>query len=318
MLLGALPFLFARPPFAHNLHLQYLPKTSACDLTLHLHGWGLNGSDVDDIVDMLPGTVVTFDLPDAPRDRSSDWKILSKMIPKTTFGQLPEVLVAVWVLRDALRRCDPERIFLAGCSRGGSLAVNTAYFLVLASGRCAPVTRADAVAVCFYRRALQRIGVTPEECGVMVDKLLRGGLIMDCPPANINRLFTKDNIRMILPFALPQPLIRLGMRYLTCYRTDGMQAEYSLARINQLCPEINCLLHLEKHDRVVGGVRQNGRFVDALKGHGCDGTRLGVRMVHEGADPDGHFYARFESELAVQVANFLHEIDTRRGSTLSA
>ena len=305
----------AQPPFFHDLHLEFLPKqvgsAHARDLTVHLHGWGLNGSDLEDLVDMLPGTVVTFDLPDAPRDRSSDFKILSKMIPKTSSGQLPEVLITVWVLRQALHQHNPELLFLAGCSRGGSLALNTAYFLLLASGRCAPVTREDVMSACLFRRSLQRIGVTIEECGVMLDKLLRGGLIMDCPPANINRLFTKENIRMILPFALPESVVRFGLRWMTRYRLDGMQAEHSLARINELCPQLNCLLHMEKYDRVVGGAQKNAAFVQALLGRGCRNETLGIRIFHEGEDEDGHFYDRYNSSLSSEVADFLREVDTR-------
>jgi len=301
-------------PFSHELHLEYFSKAdggvSCSDMTLHLHGWGLNGSDVEDLAAILPGTVVTFDLPDAPRDRSSDFKILSKMIPKTSFGQLPEVLVAVRVLREALQRCDPERLFLVGCSRGGSLALNMTYFLLLASGRYAPITRADSMALQVFRRALHRVDVSAEECGIMLDKLLRGGLIMDCPPANINRLFTKQNIRMILPFVLPQTAIQIGLRYMTNYRRDGMQAEYSLARINQLCPELNCLLHLEQFDKVVGGAVENQAFVRALLGQDVLPTCLGIRRFHEGTDPNGHFYDRTNSSLAGEVRVFLWAIAT--------
>ena len=304
---------YAQSPFSHELHLEYLPKTgdNGRDLTVHLHSWGLTGSDVEDLEEMLPGTVVTFDLPDAPRDRSSELKVLSKMIPKTSFGQLPEVLITVWVLREALRHHEPERVFLAGCSRGGSLALNAAYFLMLVSGRCAPTTRADVMSACIFCRSLPRIGVTQDECGVMLEKLLCGGLIMDCPPVNINRLFTKENIRMILPFSLPESFVRFGLRWFTRYRLDGMQAEYSLARINELCPELNCLLHMEKHDRVVGGAQKNAGFIQGLLGGACRNESLGVRIVHEGTDAEGHFYDRYDSSLSGEIAEFLNQIDAR-------
>jgi len=56
-------------------------------------------------------------------------------------------------------------------------------------------------------------------------------------------------------------------------------------------------------------VQTNKQFVETFLGKkGSYKGQLGVRMVHEGADPDGHFYDRLTSSLAEEIAAFVHEV----------
>ena len=121
--------------FGYPLDIEYLeeanPLVTVVDKhpTLFLHGWG--GSKQDAFVlkyqyQVLPGVVVAFNFPDAHGFLS--------ILSKTNLGQLNDVMVALYVLKQIQERQCPKAIDIYGHSRGGAVAINMIVVLADSSG----------------------------------------------------------------------------------------------------------------------------------------------------------------------------------------
>lgn len=222
--------------FGYNLDIECLEEQNTQvkvidkHPTLFLHGWG--GSRRDATVlkyeyNVLPGTVVAFNFPDAHGFLS--------ILSKTNLGQLNDVLVALYVLKQIKDTQSPKAIDLFGHSRGGAVAVNMIAVL------------ADTSRI--YDSALQNIGINAQERRELLQLILAGSVTLDCPLIDANCVFKKHVGEGFRPWLLSN-LLRFGG-----YKPTGMQPITSLKKLAGL--PLHIIYHGQTYDEVVGHERED-------------------------------------------------------------
>lgn len=222
--------------FGYPLDIEYLEENNkqvtVVDKhpTLFLHGWG--GSKRDATVlkyeyQTLPGTVIAFNFPDAHGFLS--------IIAKTNFGQLNDVLAALYVLKQVKDTQSPNAVDLFGHSRGGAVAINMVHVLADTS--------------CTYDEALKKIGITPIDRKELLQLILNGSITLDCPLIDANSALKKQ-VGSGFKNWLVTNLVRFGG-----YNPEGMQPINTIKTLYQL--PLHIMYHGQIYDEVIGHEKED-------------------------------------------------------------
>ncbi len=215
--------------FGYELDIEYLQEPNPeihCTPnrpTLYFHGWGStknSGKVLKKYLDVLPGDVITFNFPDAHG-------FISRFL-RTSFGQLPEVLAGLYVLKYAKDTLNLEAIDLFGISRGGAVVVNLIAVLNDKTGK--------------YDDDLLRIGINAQERKELLQIIQNGCIVLNCSLIDMN---------VTLKYRFPRAasfITKIGT-YVTQYNPDGLQALDSANNLDNL--RLNILIHFQHNDRTV-------------------------------------------------------------------
>lgn len=216
--------------FDYPLAIERIPESRSFAVTtprrptIYFHGWADNKNSakiLKNYCDVLPGEVITFNFPDAHGLRA--------LCRHSNFGQLPDVLVGLYVLKKVKDTLNPEACDLYGVSRGGAVIINMLAVLNDTTGK--------------YDNDLQRIGITAPMRQELIKLIERGCIILDCPLTDLKTVLKHKAPRLDLNTA--QKLVAK----LTRYKPDGLQALDSIAHLEGI--KLNILIHFQYNDRVV-------------------------------------------------------------------
>lgn len=222
-----------RKLFGYNLEIEYqhgcghqyhkTPKRAI----LYLHPWGVIGlphkrsSDLLRRYNVLPGDVITFNFPDA------GWRLPFPFY-YSSFGQLSDVLPALYTLAYAYDYFDVNAIDIFGYSRGGAVAINMIAVLNDTQGT--------------YDHVLAYIGIDTEKRKKLLELIEKGSLVLNCPLADTNA-----TLKMY------SSMVRKFFSRVTQYKVDGLQALQSVQLLQGL--SLKVLLHFQYHDRRVFNIK---------------------------------------------------------------
>ena len=271
---------------SHDLNIRVFhppgDQGSTRDLTLYLHGWkGRSDCSVGEHYSRprMPGTIVSFDFPDARRGPSLLCDV--RTVVQSDFGQENDALVAIKVLNDAAKAGSPERIFLHGRSRGGAAAVNMRTMLT-AVARELPESAG-------WRVDLDKIGVSVDDCRSLLRKMERGACVLEYPSPGVQKLISYR-------YGLLSPLVKIGLFVFSKYKPWGLHPSESRLPLNRQLT----LVLFQKNDAWVGNSEHNKQLIERL----CAGGNC--CCVLEGAHPDGHNTSGLK-QFGAEVAKFLVE-----------
>jgi len=269
---------------SYNPQVRFIPKDDggeSKDLSLYLHGWGESGDGVQSIAKELPGTVVQFDFPDAQCAGSSPEQRVN-LVTQSSFGQLPDVLVAIKTLNDTIKTKNPNRVFLHGYSRGAAAATGMRRVLAEVVGNQHTAQSQS------WMNDLDRLGVTRDDCRSMLERIMKGGCVLECPLSSAKTKIERD-------FRGPlSPLVQACLVLLSRYSPWGLHADAADAQLG----DVPTLVFFEKNDRVVGNSAANQNLINLLRRNAAD-----VALA-EGQDPSGHCHER--DQVCRQMHEFFH------------
>lgn len=219
--------------FDYPLSIERIPESKShaiitpCRPTIYFHGWADNKNSAKILkhyCDVLPGEIITFNFPDSHGIRS--------LCRNSNFGQLPDVLVGIYVLKVVYTTLNPEGFDLYGVSRGGAVIINMLAVLNDTTGK--------------YDADLQRIGITQSLRQELTKLIQHGCIILDCPLTDL-----KVALKHKMPKLDPRKAQKLVSK-ITRYNPDGLEAIDSIEFLKGL--KLNILIHFQHNDRVVTNV----------------------------------------------------------------
>ena len=190
---------------------------------LYLHPWGLIGiphkrsAELLRSYNVLPGDVIIFNFPDG------GWRFPVPFV-HTSFGQLSDVLPAIYTLAYAYDHFDLHAIDLFGYSRGGAVAINMIAVLN---------DETD-----MYDKQLASIGIDRQKRKKLLTLIQAGSLVLDCPLIDVNATFNQYS-----------NLIQSFFFRFTHYIPEGLQALESIEKISDL--SLKVLIHFQCNDQRV-------------------------------------------------------------------
>ena len=200
---------------------------------LYLHPWGIFGiphkgsADLLRYYHVLPGDVIVFNFPDG------GWR--NKFpLSYSSFGQLSDILPAIYVLYYAYENFGLEAVDLFGYSRGGAVAINMIAVLYDKTGQ--------------YDNQLAYIGIDVNKRMKLLEIIQRGSVVLNCPLADTNATFNMYSTR-----------IKDFLYRITQYQTDGLQAIESAQLLKGL--KLNVLIHYQYNDRRVFNIKDAEFYV---------------------------------------------------------
>lgn len=266
-----------RKLFGYNLEIEYqhgcghyYHKTPNRAI-LYLHPWGFIGlphkrsSDLLRYYNVLPGDVITFNFPDA------GWRLPFPFI-YSSFGQISDVLPALYTLAYSYDHFDIHAIDIFGYSRGGAVAINMIAVLNDTEGT--------------YDELLAYIGIDAAKRKKLLEIVQKGSLVLNCPLADTNATMQ-----------MYSPLIRKFFSKVTQYKVDGLQALQSVQKLKGL--SLNVLLHFQFHDRRVFNIKDGDLYI-AFKQHNPATTYLVL------GNDGGHIHT--QTSLANAIHTFYKQI----------
>ncbi len=237
--------------FGYNLEIEYQDgcghryhKTPGRAI-LYLHPWGFIGvphkrsSDLLRYYNVLPGDVITFNFPDA------GWRLPFPFV-YSSFGQLSDVLPAIYTLAYAYDHFHIRAIDIFGYSRGGAVAINMIAVLNDKAG--------------IYDEKLAALGIDGEKREKLLETIKKGSLVLNCPLVDTNATLT-----------MYSAFIRTFFSRVTQYKVDGLQALQSARSLADLAMPV--LLHFQYHDRRVFNIK-DGELYCIFKHSNPDATFL--------------------------------------------
>jgi pimeloyl-ACP methyl ester carboxylesterase len=236
-----------------NPHLQITPNRP----TLYLHGWKDNKNSAKVLkkyFDVLPGDVVVFNFPDGNG--------LFSLLKKTNFGQMGDVLPAVYTLKWIKDVLHPDAVDIFGVSRGGAVAINMLAVLNDKTGS--------------YDEDLATIGVDAAERIALLDLIQRGSVTLDCPLTNMNSVIQQKATRWF-----PESFLHHIASTWGCYQRDGLQGIESARHLIDL--RLNVLIHFQHRDTIVMNFNE-AEFYQRIAAHNPDTTYLVL------GDDGGHIH----------------------------
>lgn len=240
-----------RKLFGYNLEIEYQHgcghyyHKTANRAILYLHPWGFIGlphkrsSDLLRYYNVLPGDVITFNFPDA------GWRLPFPFF-YSSFGQISDVLPALYALAYAYDHFEVNAIDIFGYSRGGAVAINMIAVLHDTHGT--------------YDEALAYIGIDTNKRKKLLEIIQKGSLVLNCPLADTNATMQ-----------MYSPVIRKFFSKVTQYKADGLQAIQSVQKLGGLT--LNILVHFQYHDKRVFNIK-DGDLYSAFKHHNPETTFL--------------------------------------------
>ncbi len=249
--------------YQHAEDRFYRPRARAI---LYLHPWGVialpnkKHMHMMKLDNVLPGDVITFNFPDG---------VMRGPLPSlySSFGQLSDVLPAIYTLNYAYEVYGLHTIDVFGYSRGGAVAVNMVAVLHDKSTQ--------------YDAALAQLGITAGRRKELLAAIERGSIVLDCPLIDGNE--TLKN------YAKPVQFIA---RTMTNYKSDGLQALQSARSLSGL--KLHVLLHFQYNDTRIGNEHEAALY-NAFAQHNPEHTYLLL------ADEGGHIHSYEALSRAVQV-----------------
>ncbi len=258
--------------FGYDLGIEYHDDTDTrffrpeSRAVLYLHPWGLlampnkRHSHLLKMYNVVPGDVITFNFPDG----IWRWPFPSY---RSSFGQLPDVLVALYTLNYVYDTAGIRVIDLFGYSRGGAVAVNMVAVLHDTSGK--------------YNDELARIGISVERAKELLSAIERGSLVLDCPL--IDATATLQNYS--------RPVQFLAYTF-TKFEKDGLHALSSAQSLSEL--KLNVLLHFQHGDKMIGNQNEAALYSAFARLH-PEGTYL--LMGNDG----GHVHPHDSLAMAIHA-----------------
>lgn len=263
-----------RDLFGYKLSIEHIketnPKLQVVNNrpTLYLHGWRdfKNSAKVlKKYFDVLPGDIVAFNFPDG-NGLISLWR-------KTNFGQMGDVLPAIYVLKWIKDNLNPSAIDLFGVSRGGAVAINMIAVLNDKTG--------------LYDDDLAKIKVDNNERLALLDLVQKGSITLDCPLTDMNHVIKNKATKLFTEDFLYKVAARSG------YRKDGLQAIESATKLAGL--KLNILIHFQHKDTIVFNFNE-AEFYKRLAVHNPQTTYLVL------GDDGGHIH--WHGALAKSIHTF--------------
>ncbi len=263
--------------FGYNLGIEHIidnnPSVVKPDkhVTLYLHGWGdqRNSAKLGKTLDVLPGDVITFNFPDS--------SVIIPRIHRSSLGQLPDVLPALYTLKWAKDNLGVESVDLFGYSRGGATAVNIIAVLADKSGK--------------YDSDVANIGIDTIERNKLLQLLQNGSIVLNCPLRDMNTT-TRQFFRWINPEIPLKILETVGK-----YKRDGLQAITSTGAFKGL--GLKTLVHFQYNDTVVSD-KDEAEFYQRIARHNPQGTYLLL------GDDGGHLHTQNTLSQAIQTFRKAH------------
>ncbi len=206
-------------------------------VTITLHGSGANKDIGRRLKErgLLRGPVIIFNFPDhdIPNWNTYDFS-------QSTFGTIDELLPPLFLMKQCLDH-GIDKISLYGFSAGGGATVNL--LAVLNSEK--------------YAHELERIGITHNDRGMILEAVRKGLVLLDCP------LKSADEI--IAARGAEKGLVECDRHY----RLNEMRPIDRLDGLEGL--DLNILLYFELNDEVLSN-RDDQLFIDRLKTYNAGGA----------------------------------------------
>lgn len=214
--------------FGHELSIQYLKDTHAhpsARPTLFFHGWqdtSRSAKVLKRYCKVLPGDIITFNFPDAMPLIAPFWK--------SSFGQLTDVLPALYTLNYVIKKRNLSSIDLYGISRGGATIVNMIALLH------------DDNLFEKHKLDLNAIGITHNDRKKLMSVLKNGSIILDTP------------LRSMKEVAAPLWVVS------TCtkYDSQGLDPVENAKLISNA--KLKMLVHFQHNDSVVFNTNEEKYF----------------------------------------------------------
>ncbi|MGE4168353.1 MAG: hypothetical protein AB7E68_02295 [Candidatus Babeliales bacterium] len=205
--------------FGYPLKISYIKDMQykeAHHPTLFFHGWQNQQNSAKILkryFKILPGDIITFNFPDAKTAFAPFWK--------SSFGQLPDVLPALYTLKHVVHELNLTAIDLFGISRGAATVVNLIALLH------------DDTLFKNHEKELAEIGITQQDRAHLLSVILNGSIVLDIP------------LRSMKDTAAPLSLVSK----VTQYKLDGLDAFENAALLGNL--PLKILVHFQHKDVVV-------------------------------------------------------------------
>ena len=238
--------------FGYNLGIEHIIDTNPATIknekhvTIYFHGWGDHRNSarlLKAFCDVLPGDLISFNF----KDRG----MLLAPVHQSSFGQLPDVLPALYVLSWAKRNLPISAFDLFGYSRGGATVVNLIAVLNDKTG--------------IYDVALNRIGIDAKERQELLAMIQRGSLVLDCSLIDMN-----VTINEFFTFISPKFITNLLEKF-SKYDRNGLQALQSAQSFADL--KLKTLIHFQHKDSIVSNQKES-EFYKAIAQHNPADTYL--------------------------------------------
>jgi hypothetical protein len=258
--------------FGYNLAIEYqygcghrYHKTAGRAI-LYLHPWGIIGlpnkrsADLLRDYNVLPGDIITFNFPDG------NWRFPFPFL-YTSFGQMPDVLPALYTLAYAHDHFGVQAVDVFGYSRGGAVAINMLAVLNDKTGK--------------YDKALNYIGIDQNKRSKLLDLVQKGSLVLNCPLADTNATFS-----------MYSHWVKSFFFSVTQYKVNGLQAIRSATNLDGLV--LNVLLHFQFGDRRVFNLK-DAELYQIFKLYNPDTTFLVL------GDNGGHVHTQETLAQAIHI-----------------
>ncbi len=205
-------------------------------VTISLHGSGANKDLGRMLKDrrLLRGPVITFNFPDHD---IPDWNTYD--FTQSAFGTINELLPPLFLMKQCLDH-GIEKISLYGFSAGGGVTVNL--LAVLNSDK--------------YAHELERIGITYNDRGLILEAVRKGLVILDCPLKSADEIIAARG---------PEKGLVVCDQH---YRLNEMRPIDRLDGLEGL--DLNVLLYFEQNDEVLSN-RDDQLYIDRLKTYNAGG-----------------------------------------------
>jgi hypothetical protein len=205
--------------FGYDLGIHYIQDkqdTESLHPTLFFHGWqdtGKSAKLLKRYCKVLPGDIITFNFPDAMPLIAPFWK--------SSFGQIPDILPALYTLNYVVTKKNLSEIDLYGISRGGATIINMIAVLH------------DETLFTQYKDDLEKIGITQAERKKLLTVLKNGCIVLDTPLRSMKET-------MAPPWIVEK---------FTKYERDGLDPVETAELISDL--KLKILVHFQHGDHVV-------------------------------------------------------------------
>jgi hypothetical protein len=234
----------ASHPFSYDFGLKKINCTSASEVTVCCHGYGDSNAFVDTVKSFgtFDHTLIGFNFPDHHITDDTDHR-------KISYGTINEILPLIYALKECVENYNFSKINLYGFSAGGGAIINALSILNTYS----------------HPEDLKKIGVTQETAKIILDRVQKGMVILECPLKSVREIIALRGSTANLELMAQN------------YDKNSMNPLDAIQLLNNL--KLTLLLYWEKPDEVVGN-RDDDKFVNNLR-------KISQSTVHVVTGSDG-------------------------------
>lgn len=261
----------AKAVLGYDLSLEYIYETTTQDTTttLYLHGWGDTKNSarlLKKFCKVLDDNVATFNFSDA--------RPVFGKLKQSSFGQLSDVLSALYAAHRTIKELKLTALNLFGISRGGATIINMLALL----------NNDDLFAQ--HKAALAKIGIDENARVEILNAIQNGTIILDVPLRSMK--YT--------------PFPRFVAQKFTTYDPNGLQALETVKLLEGL--KLTMLVHFQHADWIVSNKGEAAFFFHLARNNPASTYLV---MGHDG----GHLHTH--AALSKAVALFKKPVSTNEG-----